>query len=1520
MASFRGMAQMKNDTLNFKNSFSRNWVPQVPLKTAAQVIDLSRTNREVLQTTNLFDSYGRSVQDIERKTSATGKDLVSLLTYDSVGRVMYTYLPYVSPTATGDAKTDPVTEQGTFYNSIFKGEQFPYLQTIYERSPLSRTQKSLNQGTNWGGSKRGKTVSYETNTLADSVRIWTLNSSDLPVTSQIYSTGELAKTVTTDENGTQVVFYTDREGKTVLSKVQLRSSPGNGHVNWLCTYNVYDDMGSLRVILPPLAIQKINGSWNVSTVSNLITKYKYDARGRNIVKQTPDADSVETVYDVRNRTVFVRDGNLRQQGKWQVVLYDDKDRSTMVGLYVSTATRDSLQSSMNTVTPTQTISYTQPGVADLITSINDNTLYEATNSVTILPGFDTGDNSEELIQINTSLTGGTITVSASNPLPNIGASQLTPLAYTFYDSYDFNGVQAVQVGDFSKLISNGDAGAEPISSVSSNTIGKITGNKVRVLGTNQWLTNSDYYDDKGRLVQIISENISGGSEVVSNLYNFSSKLLSTYLRHTNKHSAVANQTNVLTTMTYEQTGRLLTVTKQINDDGVNKQVALFRYDELGQIACRVLGGGIDSIEYDYNIRGWLKGINKNYAANGTTDGKNHHFGMQLSYDSSYTPVQYNGSLSGVKWRGISDNAYRSYGYNYDMANRLMKADFTQYNGGWNTSAGIDYSMKLGDGMNTSSAYDANGNILALSQTGYKTGGSVNIDNLSYTYVSNSNRLQGIVDQSNDASSTLGDFKEINGNSNNDYTYDANGNLTRDNNKGITAITYNFLNLPETMHFMGKGNIQYTYDAAGRKLRKEVIDSTVVPVKTITTDYIDGYVYRNDTLQFFDHEEGRVRMVYSANKTPTYVFDYYLKDNLGNIRTILTEQSDFSMYTATMETASAAKEAALFSNVEETRTATPIGYPKSDTASKNAFVAKLNAKDGGKKIGPSLILRVMAGDTILIRAKAFYKSQGRENNSAPASAEDMVAAMAKVFGGTSNSDPVHEGLQGASRNDLYNNTYGDVYRRLKEKNPDETYNGKPKAYLNFVLFDDRFKMVDNNSGVRQVKNEPDTVQTLSVDKMAITESGFLYVYTSNETAQDVYFDDVTVAAITGTVLQETHYYPQGLIMEGISSQAYAGIVNNYLYQGQEIQRHEFSDGTGTEWYNFEARDYDPQIGRWHSPDPGNQFPSPYVGMGNYWPNKTDPDGRYLGVDDLISIGIGAVINVAMNWGNISSVGSAFEYFGVGAASGIATLYGGPLAGGAVMGLGNSLVTQVNVTGSIDPGQLISSTAIGVISAGVSSSIGEAIGPAIGSFTAKAIGTATISPVVRTALVNGAVGGITGAGTGAVSSYLNGGDAWAGAIDGLKIGAVTGTVLGAYSGYKDAKLTEHNPWTGRWEGKIDMIPVKRIDQVVSDFSLKSEQTGTLSNKIVTEYYLKMTSEMGSTPSAINNPEIPKAGGFKVNGSTVVGEGNHRAAAAALIYIKTGNDFYLKSIIIDPIYYTPNYNVNVKPFPKIGSPGSK
>nr|WP_315218679.1 RHS repeat-associated core domain-containing protein [uncultured Flavobacterium sp.] len=140
---------------------------------------------------------------------------------------------------------------------------------------------------------------------------------------------------------------------------------------------------------------------------------------------------------------------------------------------------------------------------------------------------------------------------------------------------------------------------------------------------------------------------------------------------------------------------------------------------------------------------------------------------------------------------------------------------------------------------------------------------------------NTNNTSGFKD-----GNTLGD----------DDSYDANGNMITDKNKGITTIIYNHLNLP-TKITIGMNNVWYLYNALGQKVKKTVSTMDNSSSQTFAiTDYLGGFQYtevstktrRGSTVdptkssRFFPTAEGYYDFLKNS-----YVFNY--TDHLGNVR-------------------------------------------------------------------------------------------------------------------------------------------------------------------------------------------------------------------------------------------------------------------------------------------------------------------------------------------------------------------------------------------------------------------------------------------------------------------------------------------------------------------------------------------------------------------------------------------------------------------------------------------------------------
>jgi RHS repeat-associated protein len=601
----------------------------------------------------------------------------------------------------------------------------------------------------------------------------------------------------------------------------------------------------------------------------------------------------------------------------------------------------------------------------------------------------------------------------------------------------------------------------------------------------------------------------------------------------------------------------------------------------------------------------------------------------------------------------------------------MNADFTQKQGGWGKNMNFDSKMGDGNPNNPNSAYDLNGNIKQMQQWGWTPqNAAMQIDSLTYSYLNNStksqtfsNKLQAVHDPI--TVSGLGDFENRHTGTI-DYAYDANGNLMRDLNKRIGAstsngMTYNHLNLPTAITIRNengtfKGKITYTYDAGGNKLNKVVIENNVPVVYnntsytvnvTTTTLYRSGSVYESKTysnsilnpiryfnqLQFLGHEEGRVRAVRptpQSNAPITLVYDYMLKDHLGNVRMVLTEQKDTTFYPilsfeGTSGTAAVNDQNAVWENatgqsinVTAVRTTSP-GVLQNSGLQPPPLTNALLVRSSTGKVGAGKLIKVMAGDRVNTSVQYYYPTVGTQPTGN--GLNSLLGGLASLISNSAGAG----GLLKTASTTLANGVGVDplvvAFFNTQNNNPAP---GKPKAYLNVLFFDEQFKMDANASLFRQVgtgsmnPNNPGQIGFMAGSAALAKKSGYCYIYISNESDDMVYFDNFTLSHERSSLIEETHYYPFGLTMAGISSKAAGkgldcGCGNKKGYNGNEIQAKEFSDGSGLDVYDFNARTYDQQIGRFIQIDPlteeaGQDALTPYHFSGNNPSTFNDPDGK------------------------------------------------------------------------------------------------------------------------------------------------------------------------------------------------------------------------------------------------------------------------------------------------------------------------
>lgn len=1141
--------------LNLRN-FKRVFVPQKPTTTSSD-ISLNNINNgtinEMPVKTVYSDGLGRPIQEVFRKGAGAFKNLHVPHAYDQLGRESVQYLPFNSDFTNGvdgTLNTQPLTRLSQQYANAYPNEQ-PYSQLQFDNSPLNAVKKKSAPGANWVGSNRG--VSYETNADAAYVIKWAIVS-DAPVFGGFYSSGSLDVTKATDEDGHVAMEYRDKQGRLILRRRQISNSvPSLFHPDYYThTYNVYDDMGRLRYVISPEAIKQSTGgnwqsSWSLSTdvLNGLCYKYSYDDQGRIKEKKLPGKEPEQIVYDSRGRAVFSRDGKQTVDGKWVFTIYDVMNRPIMTGLYNSNATQSQMISSMS--------SSSIPGAGTIFHYLKQNLYHEYPSAI----------------------------------------SGCEILIYTYYDDYAYSDLTPYTYDPSLNSKLTGQAPQAVLPVVSYQTYGLITGKKVKVMDQNssvQWLTSAYYYDDRQQVIQTIGNNIKAGLDISSNQYEFDGTLISNVIRHNNPsaispvaaYPSMHQHTEVVTKFIKDyKRGTVTGSEMNINGTGWRK-ISSVSYNDFGKIGKKTLG--VDFANHlTYNIRGWLTGIN-DYYLNGTAGQNGPFFGESLSYNQGFASKLYSGNIAGIMWKNAGAAAKkRFYGYTYDMLNRLNHAEFGQ----WQSSGAGSWEKNEVDYTASGISYDYNGNIKSMNQRGpgylnnnLSTPGMVNMDVLTYSYQPASNRLLSVADNNSGQLTNAPDFKDGN-TSGNDYEYDVNGNQILDKNKGIyNNILYSYLNKPTRIIVNGKGTVEYVYDALGNQLQKKFTPVSGAPE---TVDYISSFIYQDNKLKYLFHDDGRCRpQQTSTDGTARFDYDYFVKDHLGNVRTVVYAEAtglgpllNPTEYKAGMEIALANTENLLWDYVDEVRDDKPGGTPGDLKA------ARLDGDDPHRRIGTAIMLRVMPGDKFKVGATTFW--EGQPDNDIGVSSEMLAASLLTTLtgGNTYSGVPIREIPENVKtiESSVGNAGFATAWQNLHNQNYDDH---TPDGGLNYIVLDENYRVVEGQSGVLQVGNVPgewNNVQTS--DAVAIEQPGYVVVFLGSRTRTPIFADNVWLTFYKGSVLEENHYYPYGLAL----SQATVAQAekNNFKYQGIDLNK-KFD----LELYETYYRGLDPQLGRFLQIDPKAEY--------------------------------------------------------------------------------------------------------------------------------------------------------------------------------------------------------------------------------------------------------------------------------------------------------------------------------------------
>ncbi|WP_082140651.1 DUF6443 domain-containing protein [Chryseobacterium sp. FH2] len=739
------------------------------------------TATKTTETVQYFDGLGRPKQVVGIKASPGGKDVVTPIEYDGFGRQVKDYLPVPqSQTLNGAIIGNPLGNASSVY-----GSEKIYAEKVLENSPLDRLEQQIQVGNEWSG--KPVKFDYEAN-IDGEVKKYAATFNYSAFTSGItlsgsYGAGQLYKNTVTDEDGNKTIEFKNGQGQVLL----VRKVNGTENAD---TYYVYNDYNQLAYVIPPLA--SVSGATDDTALNNLCYQYKYDGRNRLVEKKLPGKGWEYMVYDKADRLIMTQDANMKPSGDWLFTRYDKFSRVIYTGIagIGATYSRKDVQDA-----------------ADYNAGIG-NPLTEERN----LTGFN---------------KGGMDIYYGNNAYPTSIIQVLSVNYYDTYPNYSFNPAFPTSIQGQPLLTDTPDA-----QGVSTKSLPVMS--LVKNIEDDNWTKNYTYYDTRGRAVGSYSINHLGGYTKTESRLDFAGVVQNTKTYH--KRLDTDPERIITETFGYDSQNRLLTHKHQV-DNNTEEILAQNEYNELSQLKTKKVGGTnsaspLQSIDYQYNIRGWMTKINDPANLNGKL------FGYEIKYNnpvySNIASGRFNGNIAEVDWRNSTEDVLKRYTYGYDGLNRLQDAVYTE------PLSSTPYNNHFNENL----SYDINGNITTLKRNAFPVFGTTStlVDDLVYQYTGN--RLDRIIENS------LNDTGYEGGN--NLIDYDLNGNMINMKDKGIQSIAYNYLNLPEALSItqlnpLGTASgfsLEYLYRADGTKLRKTYSSGggKGSPVTKNITDYLDGFQY------------------------------------------------------------------------------------------------------------------------------------------------------------------------------------------------------------------------------------------------------------------------------------------------------------------------------------------------------------------------------------------------------------------------------------------------------------------------------------------------------------------------------------------------------------------------------------------------------------------------------------------------------------------------------------------------------
>jgi RHS repeat-associated protein len=782
-------------------------VTTIPFQSVSDAASLTDVNSNT--TIQYIDGLGRLSQAVQKAITPNSADLISVSIYSVFGRDSLQWLPAVVASNNG-AYYSNYTNYCNQSISSNGGDTKPYLRTEFESSPLNRVTGQYSPGIDWYNNSKKVSTTYTFN--GTDVKYFYVEN-DLLKCNGTYSGNTLNGVQTTDEDGKTIVEYTDKIGRKILKRVA-----GNYD-----TYYVYDDIGNLRYVLPPLAADGLSTnttgfSESAGSVLYLFAYiYHYDGRKRLVEKKLPGTSWTYMVYDMADRLILSSDGNqyIKNNHQWTVSKYDKFGRLLYTGLLRINSDRSSYSLSVTNDSYTGAVS--TGGYSSLILTPSRLLTVNYYDNYTYRTGLSTYSSIQAIL--------GSVTQSGY-PTPDL--THIKPQT---------TGVCIYHLDDSTKFE-----------------------------------LNAIYYDKYGRVVQSRSSNHLAGYDLTYNLVDFTGKPTKTYKTH-----GISGASTTITeeySYTFDKAQRILTTTHKLNG-GTSVTLSTNTYDELGRLNSKAISGSLVSTSYTYNVRGWLTGLTSPKFT------ENLYYYTNSVSLPSFT-ASYNGNISGMKWSIPEDNlGYdRAYSFTYDALDRLTTGNYCGKSG---TSTYTGTTGKFDEIV----TYDKMGNILTLNRKEDGTGlNYLTYNYTGNQLLSVDNSLSPVIPYGSEAFVDRAELStEYAYDKNGNTVYDANRGIStvRFNLLNLPEIVQ-FTVGHQNRYVYGAGGkklsaTSYTLNTAITVPQGTIsqLPSNPADYVKVVNDYIGNIIYQNSSLKQIQTSEGYCQ---------GGVYFYYLKDHLGNTRYVI----------------------------------------------------------------------------------------------------------------------------------------------------------------------------------------------------------------------------------------------------------------------------------------------------------------------------------------------------------------------------------------------------------------------------------------------------------------------------------------------------------------------------------------------------------------------------------------------------------------------------------------------------------